>query len=231
MKIGIIGTGNMGRVVGLALASVGHEVFFGSRDVKKAKLVSRYDKTTLFGTNQRAAEFGDIIYYTPRDIHPGDVLEDVSVLEGKIVLESNNGNLNDQLKAEEIEISRAQILQSQIPEAYIVKGFNTITQEIFEYSGRGLKELEVTCFVASDNRNAAKEVMKLAEDLGFNAEYCGELFQALLLEHLGSLYRIMLRRKATPWLALSLKEIKATGQLRFGGRTPSSLHTQGSFLK
>ena len=36
MKIGVIGTGNMGRHLGLLWAEQGHEVFFGSRTVAKA---------------------------------------------------------------------------------------------------------------------------------------------------------------------------------------------------
>ncbi len=37
MKIGIVGTGNMGRTLGIVWAELGHEVFFGSRDAQKGK--------------------------------------------------------------------------------------------------------------------------------------------------------------------------------------------------
>lgn len=40
MKIGIIGTGNMGQALGLGWARTGHEVLFGSRDAKKAKAIA-----------------------------------------------------------------------------------------------------------------------------------------------------------------------------------------------
>ncbi len=40
MKIGIIGTGNMGRSLGILWAERGHEVFFGSCDPQKGKAIA-----------------------------------------------------------------------------------------------------------------------------------------------------------------------------------------------
>jgi phosphoglycerate dehydrogenase-like enzyme len=40
MRIGIIGTGHMGRALGLRWARLGHQVLFGSRDLDKAKAVA-----------------------------------------------------------------------------------------------------------------------------------------------------------------------------------------------
>jgi len=40
MKIGIIGSGNMGRSLGILWAEQGHEVFFGGRTAKKGKDVA-----------------------------------------------------------------------------------------------------------------------------------------------------------------------------------------------
>ena len=40
MKIGIIGTGNMGQALGLRWARVGHDVLFGSRDLSKAETIA-----------------------------------------------------------------------------------------------------------------------------------------------------------------------------------------------
>ena len=40
MKIGILGTGNMGRALGLRWARARHEVLFGSRDLNKAGAIA-----------------------------------------------------------------------------------------------------------------------------------------------------------------------------------------------
>ncbi len=45
MKIGIIGSGNMGRSLGILWAEQGHEVFFGARTAEKGKDIAELDKT------------------------------------------------------------------------------------------------------------------------------------------------------------------------------------------
>ncbi|MAY88601.1 MAG: F420-dependent NADP oxidoreductase [Pseudooceanicola sp.] len=228
-KIGIIGTGNMGRTIGLSLARKGYEVFFGGRDLSKAAFAASFDNTTKFGSNQEAAEFGDIIYYSPRDIHPKNVINNLSALKGKVVIESSNWNLSSKLEPEKINISKAEILQHQLPEAMVVKAFNTIIQEVFEYTIKDIDEYTVTCFIASNFEDAIKQVSKIVYDLGFKPEVCGNIKQALLLEEIGSLIRILARLKKTPWLSLSVSELPIIEDLQFGGRTPSILHGPKDF--
>lgn len=51
MKIGIVGTGNMGRSLGLVWAECGHEVFFGARNLEKAKAAAELSHhSTRYGT-------------------------------------------------------------------------------------------------------------------------------------------------------------------------------------
>lgn len=230
-KIGIIGTGNMGRVIGLALAQKGYSIFFGARDLSKAKFAADFDNTTQYGTNQQAAEFGDVIYFSPRDIHPKEILQDISALDNKIVIESNNWNISDMLDADQITTSKSQVLQQQIPNAKVVKAFNTITQEIFEHSKEDIKSHNVACFIASDYQEATNTVIGISNDLGFAGIDCGLLKQTVLLENAGSLIRILMRIQKTPWISFSITELSIIKDLKFGGRTSSSLHTQLSYLK
>ncbi|SEA76625.1 NADPH-dependent F420 reductase [Psychroflexus halocasei] len=230
-KIGIVGTGNMGRVIGLALANKGYEVFFGARDLSKAKFASEFDNQTKSGTNQQAAAFGDIIYYSPRDIHPKKVLDNLSVLDGKIVIESGNWDISDQLDAEEIKISKTEILQQQLPNSKVVKAFNTILQEVFEYSIKDLKSYNIACFIASDFLDAKSEVSDLSSDLGFTTIDCGTVKQAVLLEQMGSLIRILVRVNKNPWLSFSLTDLPEIKDLHFGGRTASALHGKTEYLE
>lgn len=79
MRIGIIGTGNMGRTPGGLWAAAGPEVFFGARNPeagKEAETLARAHATADVhsGTNQQAADFGDVLLYCPRGIDPADVL-------------------------------------------------------------------------------------------------------------------------------------------------------------
>ena len=52
MKIGILGTGNMGRSLGVRWARLGHDVFFGSSDTDRGKQAAE-----LAGNSAQAGTF------------------------------------------------------------------------------------------------------------------------------------------------------------------------------
>ncbi|MEO0012329.1 MAG: hypothetical protein RLZZ535_718, partial [Cyanobacteriota bacterium] len=61
MKIGILGSGNMGRSLGILWAEQKHEVFFGARTVEKGKAIAESaGNNTQGGTNEQAAIFGNV---------------------------------------------------------------------------------------------------------------------------------------------------------------------------
>ncbi len=85
MKIGIIGTGNMGR--GLRWAREGHHVLFGSRDLSKAKAVAVSGPgSAQAGDFDAAAAFGEVVLYTVRDVLPSSLLREPQALAGKVVI-------------------------------------------------------------------------------------------------------------------------------------------------
>ncbi len=92
MKIGIIGTGNMGRTLGLRWASGGHSVLFASRDKTKAReaVAACGSDGARAGDFDSAAEFGEVILYTVRDPLPSALLTAPEALSGKIVIDCNN---------------------------------------------------------------------------------------------------------------------------------------------
>ncbi len=224
MKIGIVGTGNMGKVIGLTLAQQGHSVFFGARDSSKvSSLVEDFDMDLQHGTNQGAADYGEVIYYNPRDVAPGEVLADIAALNGKPIICSHNSVVPPDFAFQPIALSKAEILQSQIPLAHVVTAFNTTTQETFELSGRGLKELNIACLVASDDVESKSIVSQLVEQIGFNAIDCGDLRQSRLIESAADLVRMLMYKERTPWKGLSFISLPKVPQL-LGGRLESRLH-------
>lgn len=224
MKIGIVGTGNMGKVIGLTLAKQGHEIFFGARNLAKvAGLAKDFFLDVKHGTNQQAADYGEVIYYNPRDVDPGEVLTDITALNEKPVICSHNSTVPSDFQFEPIICSKAEILQSQIPMAHVVTAFNTITQETFELSGRGLKELNIACLLASNDENAKDQVSRLVEQIGFNAIDCGELRQSRLIEGAADLVRMLMYMAQSPWKGLSFMSLPQVKQV-LGGRIQSKLH-------
>jgi predicted dinucleotide-binding enzyme len=88
--------------------------------------------------------------------------------------------------------SLAEKLASEVPNARVVKAFNTMAQEVFELAPSPLKDYQVSVFVCADDIEARKTVMQLANEIGFASVDCGELRRARLLEGLGDLIRFMI---------------------------------------
>jgi predicted dinucleotide-binding enzyme len=87
MKIGIIGSGNMGRSLGILWAEQGHQVFFGSRDAAKGEAVAEAaGHGTQGGTNDEAVAFVDVILWTARGILPSHLLSKPETLSGTIII-------------------------------------------------------------------------------------------------------------------------------------------------
>jgi len=214
----------MGKVIGLTLAQQGHSVFFGARNLSKvASLAKDYELNLQYGTNQDAANHGEVVYYNPRDVAPGEVLVDTTVLNGKPVICSHNSAVPFDFNFDPVTFSKAEILQSQIPGAHVVTAFNTVTQETFELSGRGLRELNIACLVASNDRQSKEVVSSLVEQIGFKAIDCGELRQSRLIESAANLVRMLMYKEQTPWKGLSFMSLPEVPQL-LGGRIASTLH-------
>lgn len=225
MRIGIIGTGNMGRSLGILWAEQGHDVFFGARDAGKAEAAAQIaGRGARHGTNDEAAAFGEAVFYSARGIHPGEVLADVRALDGKTVIDSNNGPIPDGFAYEPITVSLAETLQAQIPAARVVKAFNTMSQETFELAPESLRQQRVSVFIAGDDEAARQTVMGLAEQIGFAPVDCGGLRNARLIEGLGDFIRLlMLGQERGPYTALSVHPLPQPPAARLGGRQESKL--------
>ena len=225
MKIGIIGTGNMGRSLGILWAERGHEVFFGSRNSQKGlAIASSAGHGIQGGTNDEAANFGDVLLYTARGVAPSSVLSSIEVLNNKVIIDCNNWNIPEGYAYEPIAESLAEKLAVDIPNAHVVKAFNTMAQEVFELSPSPLKEHQVSCFICSDNEQAKKTVMSLAEEIGFSPIDCGALRSARMLEGLGDFIRFMMGgMKLGAFATISINKLPPAQEQRLGGRQASSL--------
>lgn len=221
MKIGTIGTGNMARSLGILWAEQGHDVLFGSRDFEKGRAIAEFaGNGTQGGTNDQAAEFGDVIFYSIRDVMPSSVLSSTEVLSGKILIDCNNREIPQGYAFDPIfGESLAEKLAADVPNAHVVKAFNTFAQEVFELSPEPLKGYNVSCFICGDDEQARKTVMTLAEEIGFNPVDCGLLRNARMIEGLGDFIRFMIGgMKLGSYATISVHKLPEAKQQRLGGR-------------
>ncbi len=172
MKIGIIGKGNVGTALGTGLSKAGHQVKYGHRDPKE--------------TVKSALEWGGVIILAV----PHETVKDVvksfgSMVNGKTVIDVTN-ILDEMMQLPEgYTRSGAEDLQVMIPQAHVVKAFNTVFAK--NQSSGHVHGTRLTAFVAGDNLPAKKTVMQLAKDLGFDPVDCGPLRAARYLEPMGDL--------------------------------------------
>jgi 8-hydroxy-5-deazaflavin:NADPH oxidoreductase len=225
MKIGIIGSGNMGRSLGMLWAEQGHEIFFGARTAEKGQSVAAFvDRGTQGGTNDEAATFGDVLLYTVRGVNPAQVLTTVEFLSGKILIDCNNFEILEGFAYPPIVQSLAEKLASEVPTARVVKAFNTMAQEVFELAPTPLKDLQVSVFVCADDIAARQIVMNLAKEIGFAPVDCGELRHARLVEGLGDFIRfILIGQLQNPYATISVNVLPPASEQRLGGRQISNL--------
>ncbi|MCP6758483.1 MAG: NAD(P)-binding domain-containing protein [Fischerella sp. CENA71] len=225
MKIGIIGSGNMGRSLGILWAQQGHQVFFGARTIQKGQAVAEFaGHGTQGGSNDEAAIFGEVLLYTVRGVNPAEVLSSTDILAGKILIDPNNYDIPEDFNYPPIVKSLAQKLAQEVPNAHVVKAFNTIPMEVFELAPEPLKDYNVSVFVAADDPKAKQIVMQLAQEIGFAPIDSGTLSNARLIEGLADLYRfLIIHQQMGAYTGISLQKLPQAQTQRLGGRQPSTL--------
>ena len=203
MRIGIIGTGNMGRALGLGWARAGHDVLFGSRALSKARAVAAHGSpSTRVGDFDDAAAFGEVVLYTVRDVLPSSLLREPTALDGKIVIECNNSamlglDIPDPVDRPGVHFSPtipslAERLAADVPGARVVKAFNTIPANVIELGRDSLTPHRISVFLCSDDTEAKLAVQCLAEELGFVGIDSGELERAQLVEAVADFIRFQI---------------------------------------
>ena len=228
MKIGIIGSGNMGRAVGVRLAQLGHDVMFGARRHEQANDAAKLaGNGAVPGTTDDAARFGEVLIWTIRAPDPNVALQNPQVLDGKIVLDLNNRDYaNDVKGAAWFDTAIAESLQAAAPNAHVVKALNTIAMETFNTAPDALRDAGAQTFLAGDSAAAKETVGTLVQDLGFAPVDLGSGPAAMrAAEAMGDIIRLLMIDGGHGGTAhLSLSSLPKPGLSMIGERQESSYH-------
>ena len=197
MQIGIIGTGNMGRTLGLRWAAAGHHVLFGSRDAAKAQAAAeRAGAPAQAGDADAAVAFGQVVLYTARGVRPSELLRAPEALVGKIVIDCNNSDF-DAERGEFVAApvpSFAEQLAHDVPGARVVQAFNTLPSRVLELPRERLAAHRVSLFACSDDDEAKRTVIRLGEELGLVGVDGGELVRARIIDGVVDCIRFQIAR-------------------------------------
>jgi NADPH-dependent F420 reductase len=197
MKIGILGSGNVGGTLGTRWAQAGHEVVFSSREPdspKMQELVRRAGKTARSAGTAETAAGADVVVLTAPWPAIKGILDGAGSLSGKIVIDAINPVLLDlSALAVGTTTSAAEQIASWIPGARVVKAFNTVGVQVM--ANASVNGKKVVLFYCGDDVEAKKATAQLATELGFDAVDAGALTQARLLEPFALL-----------WISLAFKQ-------------------------
>ena len=180
MKIGVIGAGNIGSNAARLFVKAGHQVVISnSRGPQTLQdLVEELGDNATAGTVEQARDFGEVVFIS---IPLGKYTDlPVNGWEGKIVIDSNNyyPERDGQIPGiDSGETTSSELLLRHLPDARIVKGFNTIWFEHLKSQGNTDLPLEErrAIFIAGDDSDAKAIVAKLIEEIGFAAVDTGFL--------------------------------------------------------
>ena len=195
MKIGIIGSGNIGGNLGLLMARAGHEITFSSRNPEKLKnLVDKAGERTCNGSVAEAAEFGEVIILSvPFSAIEGIANEISDMVKDKIIIDTCNpypqrdGDVAIKVRNDE-NMRESQYTVDRFPQSTIIKAFNTIYFEhLRDYAFRSGNE-RLGLPLAGDDPSTKQKVMKLIESIGFTPVDMGSIKDSVPMEVDQSLY-------------------------------------------
>lgn len=181
MKIGIIGSGNLGGAVGTLWVKSGHPVLFSSRHPEQLKkLTDGLGPLASAGTVREALTFGDVVFVAvPYGAYPQLGKDYAREFAGKIVIDAGNavpardGEIAKEARENGIGITSAKYLAG----ARIVRAFNTLNyRRLASIANR--PEGRIGIPMAGDDKEALAVASALVRDAGFDPVIIGPLERA-----------------------------------------------------
>jgi 8-hydroxy-5-deazaflavin:NADPH oxidoreductase len=175
MRVGVLGTGEVGRRLAGGFHSRGHAVMIGSRDPDKPELrdwLSGDGAGIESGTFGQTAEHGQLLVLAVL----GDAAEQAIAeagresFSGKVVIDAMNpldfsGGFPPKLSIAG-EDSLGERVQRALPDARVVKAFNTIGNPYFV--DPSFSEGDPTMLIAGDDEDAKQTVRDVLADFGWS---------------------------------------------------------------
>ena len=179
MKVGIIGSGDVGRALSAGLSRAGHEIALGSRAPANVEPMPPVHVVT----RKESATWAEVVILAvPFHAVPDSVKAiGPNALNGKVFVDATNPVGTTGLAVGHTT-SGAEELQKLVPGAQVVKAFNTVFAVLMSRGHVGGEP--ITLFIAGDDAPAKQTVAQLGADLGFLPIDAGPLRNARYLEPL-----------------------------------------------
>jgi hypothetical protein len=191
MKIGILGTGDVGRALGNGFIALGHEVTMGSRDAhneKAAAWASTSGINASAGTFADATKFGDVLVLALSWTGTENALQLAGTenFAGKVVIDAINPLIFEPGKPIALALghtdSAGEQIQRWVPSAHVVKAFNTVG-----FAGMFKPDFAdgpPDMFICGNDDAAKQTVTEILTDFGWSTIDAGGIEGSRLLEPL-----------------------------------------------
>ncbi|MFN8177501.1 MAG: NAD(P)-binding domain-containing protein [bacterium] len=194
MKVGVLGSGDVGRVLGAGFVSFGHDVKLGSRDPHQEKLkawAKAAGAKASTGTFAEAAAFGDVLVLATAWSGTESALKlaDAKNFAGKVVLDATNP-LDMSTMPPGLAVgpkdSAGERVQRWLPGARVVKAFNSVgNAHMVRPSFPGGPPDMPIC---GNDAKAKETATKICRDFGWNVIDLGGIESSRYLEPLAMVW-------------------------------------------
>ena len=200
MKIGIVGSGNVGGALAKSSVRAGHQVTLSAKDPSHAEAKAKDTGARAAASAAEAVKDAEIVILAIPSAAVDELLGQIGgALGGKIVIDVTNRMKRPNISESVDGTSGAEQIQKKVPEAKVVKAFN------YAFASRQadpkVDGIQLDGFVAADDADAKATVLKLVGDIGFRSIDAGPLAMARALEALAILNISLNMSNGWPWQA------------------------------
>jgi 8-hydroxy-5-deazaflavin:NADPH oxidoreductase len=196
MKVGVIGSGDVAKVLGSGFLKHGHDVMMGSREPGKLSDWAKQNPKGKTGSFADAAKFGELVVLAVKGTAAADALRTAGAtnLAGKAVMDVTNPiadapPTNGVLKFfTSLDESLMERLQREFGAARFVKAFNSVGNACFV--NPQFKGGKPTMFLCGNDDAAKKTVSSIIDQFGWEAADMGKAEAARAIEPLCMLWCI-----------------------------------------
>jgi len=187
MDIAIIGAGNVGAALATAAHRAGHTVIIASRDPEDSGKVAASTGATVAASNAEAATAGAVVILAVPASSFADLAAEIGdAVTGKPVVDVSN-RMAFGANGPDIDTSssNAEDLAALLPEAHVVKAFNTLFAT--NQADPIVEGVQLDGYVAGDDPEAKAVVLELVRSFGLDPIDVGSLARSRQLEALAFL--------------------------------------------
>ena len=196
MKVGVLGSGDVGRALAAGFLKHGHDTMLGTRDPQKSGIQDwvRNTAAARAGTFEETERFGEIVVLAVLGRIAASVIELARPenLAGKTVIDATNPLADEPPVRGVLQYttgpneSLGEWIQTKIPQAQVVKAFNSVGNALMV--NPHFEQGTPTMFLCGNDDGAKDQVGGIIRQFGWEPYDCGSIVSARAIEPLCMLW-------------------------------------------